>query len=389
MIDQQRTISILGSTGSIGVQTLDVVRSLGDKFQIAYLTVNKNIELLEKQALEFNPIGVVVRDEPYYQEFIKNTRFKGKILTGEQGVVEAATYSGNDILLSALVGFSGVLPTLAALEKGIDVALANKETLVAAGEIITRTALANKAKILAVDSEHSAILQSLVGENLEEIEKIILTASGGPFRNLPLDQFENITLAEALNHPNWSMGSKITIDSATMMNKGFEVIEAYWLFGTKIEQIEVVIHPQSIIHSLVQFVDGSVKAQLGLPDMRLPISYALTYPKRLAYDFPRMNLAEIGSFSFFSPVAERYPCLALAFDAVKEGALMPAVLNAANEIAVENFLNGKIRFTDISKIISAMMNQAETLPTASIEDIVATDKATRLKTENYIKSLIK
>lgn len=389
MDSRQRILSILGSTGSIGKQALDVMQSLGDYYRIGFLTVNKNIEELEKQAIAFSPYGVVIRDEEFYLQFKEHTKFRGEILCGEEGVVAAAEYDKNDIVLSALVGFSGVVPTLAAIEKGIDIALANKETLVAAGSVITNAAKKSGSKILAVDSEHSAILQSLVGESNSEIEKIILTASGGPFLNTPLDVFKELSVEQALNHPNWEMGSKITIDSATMMNKGFEVIEAYWLFGMNVDKIDVVIHPQSIIHSLVQFVDGSVKAQLGLPDMRLPISYALTFPRRLPYDFPRLDLAEIGNLSFQKPDENKFPCLNLAYKAIEIGGTAPAVVNAANEIAVAAFLRKKIKFTDISDSIAYALDNTKIMFEPSIDEIIHIDNETRLLTEKHIESLIK
>ncbi len=385
----QRTLTILGSTGSIGKQALEVVSSLGEMYKIGYLTVNKNIAELEKQAMQYSPIGVVVKEEKYYKEFVASTSFKGEILSGEEGVAAAAEFDSNDMLLSALVGFSGVIPTLKAVRKGINISLANKETLVAAGSIITEAAKESGSEILAVDSEHSAVLQSLVGENKSEIEKIILTASGGPFLNTSPELFEGLTVKEALNHPNWSMGSKITIDSATMMNKGFEVIEAHWLFDLEIEKIDVVIHPQSIIHSLVQFIDGSVKAQLGLPDMRIPISYALTYPRRLSYNFPRLDLAEIGNLTFAKPDENKFRCLPLAYQAIKTGGTAPAVINAANEVAVEAFLNEKIRFTDIADIISFVLERSNIIFNPTIDELIEVDYETRLITENYIGSLFK
>lgn len=385
MKNNKKILTILGSTGSIGKQTLDVVSSLNGMYEIGWLTVNKNIEELEKQALKFKPKGVVIKEEKYYKEFIKNTKFKGEILCGDASVTDAAADEENDIVLSALVGFSGVLPTLKAIEKGTDIALANKETLVAAGEVIMSAAKHSGSRILAVDSEHSAVLQSLVGESKVSIEKIILTASGGPFFARDKKEFEQLTVEDALKHPNWNMGNKITIDSATMMNKGFEVIEAYWLFGVEQNQIDVVIHPQSIIHSLVQFVDGSVKAQLGLPDMRLPISYALTFPNRMQYDFPRLDLAKIATLTFHEPDFEKFPCLNFAYRALEEGGTLPAVLNAANEIAVEAFLQEKIKFTDIPRVISFAMENAELIRNPTIDEIINIDNETRILTSNFIK----
>lgn len=382
---QKRVITILGSTGSIGIQTLDVLNSLHNEFKIAFLTVNKNIDLLEEQAMLFNPIGVAIRDEDAYYKFKDNTSFKGKILCGEEGIIEAACFEENDLVLSALVGFSGVVPTLNAIKHKKNIALANKETLVSAGSIITKAAKANKVELLAVDSEHSAVLQSIVGESKNSIEKIILTASGGPFRNTAKDQFVNLTVRQALNHPNWSMGSKITIDSATMMNKGFEVIEAYWLFDLGLDKIDVLIHPQSIIHSLVQFVDGSVKAQLGLPDMRIPISYALTYPNRLKYNFPRLDLSEIGNLNFSKPDLVKFPCLGFAYESLRIGGSAPSVVNAANEVAVEAFLKEQIRFVDIAECIESALKSIQIVDDDNIEAIIETDKETRIFTDNYIK----
>ncbi len=382
----QKSISLLGSTGSIGVQTLDVLSSGNFDYKINYLTANNNIKLLEEQVRKFNPNAVVIANEKSYHEFKNNTEFKGKIFCGDESVIMAASDDDNDLVVSALVGFSGVLPTIEAIKKGKTIALANKETLVSAGRIITNLAKQYNSELIAIDSEHSAILQCLVGEKISQVEKIILTASGGPFRNIPLEDFEFITIQQALNHPNWTMGSKITIDSATMMNKGFEVIEAYWLFGIDYENIEVVIHPQSIIHSFVQFIDGSVKAQLGLPDMRIPISYSLTYPERFSYNFPRLNLSEMGSLEFYKPDMRRYPCLDLAYKAIQNGGNSTAVLNAANEICVAAFLDKKIHFTDISKIIDISLESVNMIENPDIMDIVETDKETREFTKKYIES---
>lgn len=376
---QAKSISILGSTGSIGTQALEVLSQLPEQFSINFLTVNSNIELLEKQINKFQPKGVVIADENAYREFKSKTSYKGNILTGEDGIIEAASHEDNKLVLSSLVGFAGVMPTLAALGKGIDVALANKETLVSAGSIISQTARDNNARIIAVDSEHNAILQCLIGEDESSIDKIILTASGGPFRELPYDKFEKITIKDALNHPNWSMGSKVTIDSATMMNKGFEYIEAYWLFKIAPDKIDILVHPQSIVHSMVEFSDGSIKAQLGLPDMKIPISYALTYPKRFKYDFKRLDLSAIGKLEFFKPDRLKFKCIDLAYKAVAVGGNLPAALNAANEIAVSEFLNGKIKFIDIPEIIETAMSKISKLSNPQIDDIIETDKEVRLK----------
>ncbi|MFP4368405.1 MAG: 1-deoxy-D-xylulose-5-phosphate reductoisomerase [Candidatus Kapaibacterium sp.] len=389
MENSEKTISILGSTGSIGVQALDVLDNLPAKYNINYLTVNKNIDLLAKQIERYNPRGVAIGDESAYRDFKNKYDFKGRILCGDEGIIEASADDDNDVVLSSLVGFSGVIPTLAAIEKGKTIALANKETLVSAGEIITKKARAHKAPLIAVDSEHSAVLQCLVGETNDEIEKIILTASGGPFRETPKCEFQKLTVKQALDHPNWSMGSKITIDSATMMNKGFEIIEAYWLFKVGLDDIEALIHPQSIIHSMVQFVDGSVKAQLGMPDMRIPISYALNYPRRLKFNFPRLDLSEIGCLNFMTPDPEKFPCLEIAYEALRIGGNAPAIINAANEIAVEAFLNERIRFSDIPDIIERSLSLIDKTDDPSIHDIIATDSLTRKYASDFInKNLV-
>jgi 1-deoxy-D-xylulose-5-phosphate reductoisomerase len=382
----KKRISILGSTGSIGVQTLQVLDSLNGTFQIDYLTAHKNIKLLEKQVNKYNPKGVVIANEMAYYDFKNTTTFRGEIICGETGVIEVAEKQSNDLVLSALVGFSGVIPTMAAINAGKNVALANKETLVVAGKLITEAANYNNVKILAIDSEHSAILQCLAGEKFDSVEKIILTASGGPFRNTPLNEFGTITKADALKHPNWSMGNKITIDSATMVNKGFEIIEAHWLFGLPLNKIEVVIHPQSIIHSLVQFVDGSVKAQLGLPDMRIPISYALTYPDRFNHNFPRLDLVKAGRFDFWEPDFKRYPCLRLAYQALEQAGTATTILNAANEVCVAAFLDEKIRFIDIPKIIEKSLEYFQIIQNPDLDDIIYTDREIRNFTEELIKN---
>ncbi len=380
----QRIITILGSTGSIGMQAIDVISAEGCGMQAGWLTGNKNIELLEQQAKSLNPKGIAIADEASYFKFRKQSGFSGEVLCGEEGLIAAASDPENDLVLSSLVGFAGVLPTLAAINQGTEIALANKETLVSAGGIITEAARKNKVRLLAVDSEHSAVLQCLAGERPGDIEKIILTASGGPFRETPREMFSGLTVKQALDHPNWSMGAKITIDSATMMNKGFEIIEAYWLFNVEIEKIDVLIHPQSIIHSMVQFVDGSIKAQLGLPDMRLPISYALSYPVRNYHDFPRLDLAEIGSLSFYKPDFDKFTCLQLAYEAVEFGGSAPAVLNAANEVAVYAFLDEAIDFNYIPYCIETALNDINISRSPSLEDIISVDRLTR----QYVKQLI-
>lgn len=372
-----KKVLILGSTGSIGVNALNVIRKFPDRFSVAGLTVNSNISTLSEQIEEFNPEFVVVNDQSKAKELAKTLNRKIEIISSENGLVEAAKKYDYDILIGAIVGFAGLAPTLEAIKRGKRIALANKETLVVAGEIVTRLVAENSAEIIPVDSEHSAIYQCLVGENLNEVEKLILTASGGPFLNKEKSFFDNATVNEALNHPNWKMGSKITIDSATMMNKGLEVIEAHWLFGLPVDKISVVIHPQSIIHSMVQFVDGSIKAQLGLPDMKLPIQYALTFPERLSNDFERTNLPLINNLTFFEPDFNKFECLKLAYQALNTGGTSPCILNAANEVAVEKFLNGNIRFSEIPKLINKALDKIENHSNPDIETIIECDKLTR------------
>ncbi|MGB9772102.1 MAG: 1-deoxy-D-xylulose-5-phosphate reductoisomerase [Candidatus Kapaibacteriota bacterium] len=382
-----KNISILGSTGSIGSQTLQVVEKSNGLFNVLYLTTNKKIDILSEQIAKFKPKAVVINDYESYIEFKKRYSFDVRVLFGEEGLLRAASDKENDLVVSALVGFSGVVPTITALEAGKNVALANKETLVAAGQFISELSHRNNAKIIAIDSEHNAIVQCLLGEDIAKVEKIILTASGGPFLNSDHNSFETVKVSEALAHPRWSMGKKISIDSATLMNKGFEVIEAHWLFNLKPEQIQVVIHPESIVHSLVQFVDGSIKAQLGPQDMRIPISFALNYPERFEYDFPRLDLLKIGSLNFYEPDTKKFPCLQYAYDALKMGGTAPAVLNAANETAVENFLDGKISFASIPKCISFALEKVKNIENPSIDDIFEVDKFTRSITLDFINNL--
>ena len=380
-----RTLTILGSTGSIGTQTLDIVRQFKDDFSINVLTANTRIKELEDQIKEFNPKAVAISNEDAWREFKSNTSFKGEILCGEEGVITAASHPDNDIVMQALVGFSGVAPTLAAIEQGATIALANKETLVSAGSIVMKSAKEKQVPILAVDSEHSAILQCMAGEERSMIDKIILTASGGPFREFEKDAFSSITREQALKHPNWVMGQKITIDSATLMNKGFEVIEARWLFDLTPEQIEVVIHPQSIIHSLVQFGDASIKAQLGTPDMRVPIIYALFYPERRHADLPTLDLLTAGNLSFFKPDTERFPCLQLAYDAMKAGGTAPAILNAANEIAVQYFLENKASFMQIPQIIEKVLGQISIIDNPEMHQIDEADREARILAKKFLQ----
>lgn len=379
-----KKILILGSSGSIGVNTLNVIRNFPDKFSVVGLTVNSRIDLLEQQINEFKPEFVVVTDESKAKELQSNIGNLCHVLSGYDELLNAASQSDYDVLLGSIVGFAGLAPTLEAIKRGKRIALANKETLVVAGELVTKLILENSAEILPVDSEHSAIYQCLVGENLNEVEKLILTASGGPFLSKEKSFFENATVDEALNHPNWKMGNKISIDSATMMNKGLEVIEAHWLFGLPVDKINVVIHPQSIIHSMVQFVDGSIKAQLGLPDMKLPIQYALSFPERLPNNFKRTDLSVINNLTFFEPDFNKFECLKLAFNALKSGGTAPCILNAANEIAVDKFINRQIKFSQISELISKALNKIENHADPDIETIFECDKMTRKFVSNLI-----
>jgi 1-deoxy-D-xylulose-5-phosphate reductoisomerase len=372
-----KKILILGSSGSIGVNTLNVIRNFPDRFSVTGLTVNSRIDVLEQQIKEFHPQFVVVTDESKAKVLKSNISNLCEVLSGYDELLNATSQRDYDILLGSIVGFAGLAPTLEAIKRGKRIALANKETLVVAGELVTKLVLENSAEILPVDSEHSAIYQCLVGENLNEVEKLIITASGGPFLNKDKSFFENATVDEALNHPNWKMGSKITIDSATMMNKGLEVIEAHWLFGLPVEKINVIIHPQSIIHSMVQFVDGSIKAQLGLPDMKLPIQYALTFPERMQNDFKRTDLPAINNLSFFEPNFDKFECLKLAFNVLKAGGTAPCILNAANEIAVDKFINKKIKFSQISELIGKALDKIENHTDPDIETIFECDKKTR------------
>ena len=372
-----KKVLILGSTGSIGVNCLNVISRFKDDFEVTGLTVNSNTELLLEQINKFKPGVVVVRDENAAKKILNQIPDGCELLVGEDGLIKASIETEYDIFMGAMVGFAGLAPTIEAVKRGKRIALANKETLVVAGELVTDLCRENNSEIIPVDSEHSAIYQCLIGENLNEVEKLILTASGGPFLNKDKSFFEKATVDEALNHPNWKMGSKITIDSATMMNKGLEVIEAHWLFGLPVDKIEVVIHPQSIIHSMVQFVDGSIKAQLGLPDMKLAIQYALTFPERLQNDFERTNLPEIGTMTFFKPDFSKFECLKLAFDALSEGGAAPCILNAANEVAVEKFLNKEIKFSHIPLLINKALDKVENIFSPDLGTIFECDKRTR------------
>lgn len=374
----KKNIAILGSTGSIGVQALEVVEKNPDRFQIEVLTAGTQGQKLIEQALKFKPNAVVIGDESQYNTVNEALWSAGiKVFAGKNALASIVESSEIDLVLNALVGYSGLEPTLRAIDAGKTIALANKETLVVAGELVNRRLREKNVSMIPVDSEHSAIFQCLVGEFANPIECIYLTASGGPFRGKKTSDLEQVTVQQALKHPNWSMGAKITIDSATLMNKGFEVIEAKWLFGLDASQIKVIVHPQSIIHSIVQFTDGSMKAQMGLPDMKLPIQYALAYPDRIPSDFPRFNFMNYPNLSFEAPDMETFPCLGLAFEAMKREGTAACRLNAANEVAVEAFLKEKIRFLDIPLLLAHCLEDGTHTTTPEYQDYVDTDIETR------------
>lgn len=376
-----KIISIFGSTGSIGSNSLKVIDSLilnGYFIDIKYLTTNTRIDELALQIEKYSPAGVVIQDNAAYNDFKTRYHFDNlEILSGKEGLMEISKREDHNFLINALVGFSGLEPTLEAIRSKKDIALANKESLVIAGKIINDLLKENKTKLFPIDSEHSAILQCLSGEDTGSVQKLILTASGGPFRNKSIEETRNATIESALSHPNWKMGKKITIDSATMMNKGLEVIEAKWLFDIGAENIEVLIHPESIIHSMVEFVDGSVKAQLGIPDMKIPIQYSLTYPERVTSDFPKMDFKKFNNLNFEEPDLDKFRCLGIAYDVVKQEGTYPAVMNAANEIAVDLFLNNLINFHQIPEIIESELNSHSSTGEFSIEMIKEIDSATR------------
>ena len=381
-----KKICILGSTGSIGTQALDVIRQHSDLFEVHTLTAYNNAQLLIQQAREFQPDSVVIVREDLYNEVSDALAdLPIKVYTGSQALCEVVTHSEIDIVLTAMVGFAGLRPTIAAINAKKTIALANKETLVVAGVLICNLAVKNKVAILPVDSEHSAILQSLTGEGDNKIEKILLTASGGPFRTFTRELMETVTPAQALRHPNWEMGAKITIDSATLMNKGFEMIEAKWLFDISPEDIQVVVHPESIIHSAVQFEDGSVKAQMGVPDMRLPIQYAFTYPARLHLDGDRLDLFKLGSMNFEPADMERFPCLRLAYEAIRIGGTVPCVLNAANEIVNLAFRERKISYPMIAEIIEKTMHAIEVVNNPTLEQLIEIDGQARAFALSLVK----
>lgn len=385
-MDTRKGLAILGSTGSVGVNTLDVVASHPDRFAVITLAAHSNIDVLEAQTRRFKPKLVVLFNKervPLLRQRLKDLDVE--IFSGIEGLCQAATYPGVDLVVSAVVGSIGLLPTIRAVEAGIDIALANKETLVMAGELVIRPQEPGLGHVIPVDSEHNAIFQVMHGHQRSSLRRILLTASGGPFRKWPLDAMHQISVDEALNHPNWKMGRKISVDSATMMNKGLEVIEAHHLFNVSVEQVQVVVHPQSIIHSMVEFYDGSILAQLGIPDMRIPISYALAYPERLPNNLPSLDLFDVQTLDFYPPDLQRFPCLRLATDAARAGGTMPAVLNAANEVAVQAFLDGVIAFLDISVIIDVTMHHHTPISIIDANDAIQADQWARQHAAMVVK----
>lgn len=382
---KKRQIAILGSTGSIGTQTLQVVEEHSEYFEVYAITANTRVNELIEQARKFLPRVAVIADETKYPQLKEALAdLPVKTLGGYEAICKVVQESAVDVVVTAMVGFSGLRPTIEAIKAGKEIALANKETMVVAGELINALATKHNVPILPVDSEHSAIFQCLAGEMNNKVEKLILTASGGPFRTWDIAQLANVTKEQALKHPNWSMGAKITIDSASMMNKGFEVMEAKWLFGVGAEDIEVVVHPQSVIHSMVQFADGAVKAQLGTPDMRLPIMYALSYPARLSSSFPRLDFGTLGELTFEKPDLEKFPNLQHAYTALSQGGNIPCVVNAANEVCVAAFLTDRIHFNDMPRLIERAMQQAPFILNPTLEDYLATDKEVRKMVEEWI-----
>ena len=377
-------IAILGSTGSIGRNCLSVIHNLADRFIITYLTTNTNIELLQNQIAHFHPRGVVVLDEIKAAALQSIVGDSVEVLAGREGLLEIVRRDDVDLVINSIVGFAGLKPTIEAIKHRKHIALANKETLVVAGELVTSLAKECNVNLVPIDSEHSAILQCITGEDRNSVSRIILTASGGPLLNTPKDTFASITVEQALNHPNWKMGNKITIDSATLMNKGLEVIEAHWLFGIPTDRIDVVIHPQSIIHSMVEFVDGSIKAQLGVPDMKLPIQYALTYPERCPMNGSRVDFPKLQSMTFFAPDRDKFRCLQLAYDAMALGGTAPAIMNAANEVAVQAFLEKKIPFHRIPQLIEQALAKQKNHVSPDLEHTFQSDHNTR----EYVRTLL-
>ena len=381
----KKRLAILGSTGSIGTQALEVVSQNPDLFSIEILTANNNVDLLIEQALKFRPRIVVTANDEKYDQLSEALEIKGiRVYSGELALQQVVQDENVDMVLAAMVGYAGLLPVINAIKSKKEIALANKETLVVAGDLITRLCIENNVKLLPVDSEHSAIFQCLTGEKASEVDKIILTCSGGPFRGYSRKQLEQVTHKEALNHPNWDMGAKITIDSATLMNKGFEVIEAKWLFNLKASQIDVVVHPQSIIHSMVQFADGSIKAQMGLPDMRLPIQYAMCYPNRLSNNFPKFSFIDYPQLTFSATDTKIFRNLALAYEALEKGGNQACIVNAANEVVVKAFLNEKIGFLKMSDIIEQTMMKIAFIGHPSIDDYIETDNETRIRANELV-----
>lgn len=384
-----KRLAILGSTGSIGTQTLDVIEANTDLFSITVLTAHNNVKLLIKQALQFKPKTVVVSNDEHYDELSDALEIEGiEVYSGELALQQVVLDDNIDMVVAAMVGYAGLLPVINAIKARKEIALANKEILVVAGDIITRLCAENNVKLLPIDSEHSAIFQCLEGERTQDIDKIILTCSGGPFRDFSSGELKNVSSKQALAHPNWDMGAKITIDSATLMNKGFEVIEAKWLFNLAPENIDVVIHPQSIVHSLVQFNDGSIKAQLGVPDMRLPIQYAICYPGRVGNSFPRFSFSEYSKLTFHTPDTKKFRNLALAYLAIEKGGNMACIVNAANEVAVNAFLENHISFLQMPDVIEQCMHKIPFIGHPEIEDYIETDKLTREKASEIIKKIV-
>lgn len=383
-----KNIAILGSTGSIGQQALEVIDNNPDRFAVEVLTANNNVELLIEQAKKFRPNAVVIANEEKY-DFVRGALAGEdiKVYAGADALAQVVEMGSIDLVLTAMVGYSGLIPTINAIKAKKQIALANKETLVVAGDLINKLAIENNVDILPVDSEHSAIFQCLAGEYMNPVEKVIITCSGGPFHGWDEKSIAGVTPQNALKHPNWDMGAKITIDSATLMNKGFEVIEAKWLFGLKPEQIDVVVHPQSIIHSMVQFCDGSIKAQLGLPDMRLPIQYAFSFPERICNKFPRLNFTDFPTLTFSAPDTKIFRNLALAYEALQKGGNLACILNASNEIVVEAFLKGRISFPDIWKVNELIMTKVTFIPKPTLEDYIATDLEARAYATKMVNTL--
>lgn len=389
-MQDKKAIAVIGSTGSIGRQTLDVISQHEDKFSVEVLTANSQADLLVEQALRFNPNCVVIADKSLYpkvRDALSDTYIK--VFAGSESIDDAVQMESVDVVVTAIVGFAGLSPTVKAIRKGKIIALSNKETLVVAGEHITALAAQYNVPILPIDSEHSAIFQSINGEYCNKIKRIYLTASGGPFRTKTQSELEKVSVREALNHPNWSMGKKVSVDSASLMNKGLEMIEARWLFGVSPSQIEAVIHPQSVIHSMVEFEDGCLKAQLGIADMRLPIQYALTYPQRMTNNFEPFDIYKYGSLTFEQPNRRLFPCLDLAYRAIEHGGNMPAILNAANEVAVNAFIKGYIRFVDIPYVIEKSLSDFHFIQNPSLDDLFETDDTVRRTLENKITELTK